>query len=482
MNGSVLNVAVVGAGFTGVALAIQLSRKLPEGSRVLLFGAPGETGFGLAYAQDNPELLLNVAAGRMSVEDADPGQFTRWLAERCSGGAPISAEALGRSFVSRASYGRYLRDMLYEAADGPVPIDVKEGTVVELRAAGLGYHLRLASGERFHIAAAAFCLGNAPGRFRLPKESVETEALPRLIADPWNDYRMRDIGPEDRVLLAGAGLTMVDQVLGLRRAGHRGRITALSRHGRLPMAHADVAAEPVRISLPSEPGLRPLVRAVVKAGREAAARGDDWRAVVDGLRPVTQELWQTLNSADQRRFLRHVESYWSVFRHRMAPSIAAKIEALRKDGNLETMAARIVAVRSSGGPVRAALRRRGSRVVDIRTFDWIVNCTGPGRFAGLSENPLIARLLELGAVRPDALGLGLDVDRDCRVVGATGIASPDLFALGPLSAGRFFEITSVRDIRIQAAEVAARMAASARKATPPLARFRRHDARDSYAF
>jgi uncharacterized NAD(P)/FAD-binding protein YdhS len=471
MNRSVNDVAVIGAGFTGVALAIQLSRKLPEGSRVLLIGTPRATGFGLAYAQDNPELLLNVVAGRMSVDADDAGAFTRWLKERCSGGAPISEEALGRSFVSRASYGRYLRDRLLDAADGPVPIDVKEGTAVELRPAAHGYDLRLASGERFRVAAAALCLGNAPGRFRFPKDSVEAEALPRLIADPWNDYRMRNIGPDDRVLLAGAGLTMVDQVLGLRRAGHRARVTAMSRHGRMPMAHREAPAEPVTVDLPAGPGLRPLVRAVIAAGRHAAAAGGDWRAIVDGLRPATQELWQRLNKADQHRFLRHVESYWSVFRHRMAPSIAEKIEALRADGALETVAARVVAVRAAGGPVRAVLRRRGSRVVDIRTFDWIVNCTGPGRFVSLSENTLVGRLVELGAARADALGLGLDVDRDCRVVGTTGIAAADLFALGPLTAGRFFEITAVRDIRIQAAEVAGRMAAAVQRAAPRLPRF-----------
>ena len=47
------DVLILGAGFTGTALAIQLARRLPAGSRVLLVGTPKATGRGLAYGTDN---------------------------------------------------------------------------------------------------------------------------------------------------------------------------------------------------------------------------------------------------------------------------------------------------------------------------------------------------------------------------------------------------------------------------------------------
>ena len=64
---------------TGTALAIQLARRLPPQSRVLLVGTPKATGRGLAYGTDNPEHVLNVRAERMSLFPDDPGHFVRWL-------------------------------------------------------------------------------------------------------------------------------------------------------------------------------------------------------------------------------------------------------------------------------------------------------------------------------------------------------------------------------------------------------------------
>ena len=51
--------------------------------------------------------------------------------------------------------------------------------------------------------------------------------------------------------------------------------------------------------------------------------------------------------------------------------------------------------------------------------------------------------------RPDHLGIGLEVDEHSRVAGGER-----LWALGPLTKGRYWEIIAVPDIREQAAAVA----------------------------
>jgi len=48
----------------------------------------------------------------------------------------------------------------------------------------------------------------------------------------------------------------------------------------------------------------------------------------------------------------------------------------------------------------------------------------------------------------------LDVDARSRVIGLDGLARETLFAVGPITRGQFYEITSVPDIRIQAADCA----------------------------
>jgi uncharacterized NAD(P)/FAD-binding protein YdhS len=157
--------------------------------------------------------------------------------------------------------------------------------------------------------------------------------------------------------------------------------------------------------------------------------------------------------------MRHLEAYWSVHRHRMAPTAAAKIAAMRAAGRFEVAAGKLVAIASEGNRIRVALRPRSSGAVETRSFDWIVNCTGNGRYAALMKEPLVAGLVEEGIVRPDRLRFGLDVDGDSRLFSRSGRAAPNLFALGPLTAGRFFEITAVAEIRDQVSEVADRLTA-----------------------
>ncbi|MCP2775379.1 FAD-dependent oxidoreductase, partial [Salmonella enterica subsp. enterica serovar Typhimurium] len=52
------------------------------------------------------------------------------------------------------------------------------------------------------------------------------------INDPWSGA-VEHIGTDERVLILGSGLTMLDVVVDLARRGHRGPITALSRRGLL---------------------------------------------------------------------------------------------------------------------------------------------------------------------------------------------------------------------------------------------------------
>ena len=68
---------------------------------------------------------------------------------------------------------------------------------------------------------------------------------------------------------------------------------------------------------------------------------------------------------------------------------------------------------------------------------------------GRTQNPLLRSLMDSGFARPDHLDIGFEVDGRSRVTGADR-----LWALGPLTKARYWEIVAVPDIRVQAAEVA----------------------------
>ena len=90
--------------------------------------------------------------------------------------------------------------------------------------------------------------------------------------------------------------------------------------------------------------------------------------------------------------------------------------------------------------------------------DLAFDCTG---FRPDLDQPLIASLFKRDLARPDPHHLGLAVDRNGQVIGASG-ASFGLFAIGPLCQGTLWEITAVPEIVAQSDRAAQALAILAR--------------------
>ncbi|MEG3123398.1 hypothetical protein [Sphingomonas sp. GB1N7] len=84
----------------------------------------------------------------------------------------------------------------------------------------------------------------------------------------------------------------------------------------------------------------------------------------------------------------------------------------------------------------------------------IVNCTGPQGDIARSGEPLIQALGRAGQIRPDALKLGIDVNPRAQIINQAGRAHSDLYCIGPMTRGSFWETVAVPDIRRQAADLA----------------------------
>lgn len=442
---------VIGGGFTGTMLAVHLIEQSQVPVRVLLFDRAAAFGSGVAYSTPNDKHLLNVRVGNMSAYDSRPEHFIKWL-EGCAQEA--GAEPRG-PFVSRGLYGQYLRSTLSEClaahpASSMVGIDCE---VVSLRADETFVELQTSDGTRHKVDRVALCVGNFPPALPI-KAQADAAGEGHYIANPWSGGLSR-IGKNDRVVVVGTGLTMVDVALDLQSRGHRGTITAVSRRGFMPLPHRDVGPHPAFLvpeALPTT--LRSLMRLVRREVAAAAAKDVDWRAVLDSMRPQTQALWRGLSTAERRRFLRHVRPYWEVHRHRVAQPVAAEIEALRRTEKLIVLAGRIQSVELDAAGVSLAVKARSDKAVHRIEGDWLVNCSGPQLDYDRIEDPLIRSLFDAGLARPDALSLGLDLGDDYRLMSRDGIASDVLFALGPPIRGNLWETTAVPDIRKQCDAVA----------------------------
>ncbi len=315
-------------------------------------------------------------------------------------------------------------------------------SAVRASRAGDGWRVELDSGESIEASALALAVGNQE-----PEPlSAFSGAGRRFIRNPWGaDARQAVaelVASGGSALLVGTGLTMIDLVLSLEAAGHRGRIVALSRRGLIPRSHADFEPAPVEQSELPEGDLLGLWRWL----RTRAAKVG-WRAAIDSLRPHSNALWQGLGGERQRRFLRHARPWWDVHRHRIAPEVARTLARLIGEGRLEVVAGRIISAQDGGESLDVDFRRRGSRERQSAAFDYAFNCTGPLHSIERSRDPLLRSLFDAGQIRADHLGIGLEVDDRSR-------AGQRAWALGPLTKGRFWEIIAVPDIREQAAVVA----------------------------
>ena len=436
------SVAIVGAGFSGSLLAINLLRH--AGPHATLIERRPVFGRGTAYSAPHPSHLLNVRAGNMSALSDRPAHFAEWCGARGLGD--------GGSFVQRKQYGEYLGELLERSAaragerlalvrDEAVSADVRDD----------GVTVGLAGGRTVDVDALVVAVGNLPPH---APPGLDPATLPGDVyaPDPWDPAVVEGLTAEDTVLLVGTGLTMVDVALSLDAAGFAGRIVALSRRGLLPRPHVPPGPAGDRNEKPTT-----VASALLREVRDRARR-IGWRAAVDELRPFTQGLWLSASAAERDRFLRHLRPWWDVHRHRLAPAVAARIAELIDRGQLTIVAGKPGRYVPRRGGVAVTYRPRGADAETTLDVRRIVNCTGPQGDLARSGEPVLRSLIAGGHARADPARLGLDVDAQSRLVGSDGVAHPRLFGLGPMTRGAFWEIVAVPDIRTQVWSVARRLA------------------------
>ncbi|BDG70527.1 FAD/NAD(P)-binding protein [Roseomonas fluvialis] len=462
-------IAVIGAGFSGTLLALHLLRRCPPTTSVLLIERNSSFGRGQAYATGNANHLLNVPAGRMSAFRDRPDDFVQWL-KRQPAADPSLPVATPGCFVSRGLFGDYVRHLIDAEHDVPgrgERLLLLQADVAALRKEADSLTLHLADGRVVRAGLAVLAVGNFPPE--LPP-GVDPAAVDGswYRPDPWGSDTFTDLDPDAPVLLIGTGLTAVDGVVSLRDLGHRGPIHALSRRGLLPRPHpvrADVVPPSEMPPLPT--GFSTLLRLLRREADRRAEQGGSWHAVVDALRPSTQDLWQALAPDEKARFLRHLRPWWDVHRHRMAAPVAELIDAARQSGQLAIHVGRIRRIADSPGGAAVTYRRRQGGSEQTLDVARVVNCAGPGCDYDRIADPLVRDPLATGYARPDAFRLGLDVTPASALRDSTGAISRRLFAVGPVTKAAFWEMTAVPDIRRQS-EMLAEHLASLVAVAPPL--------------
>ena len=452
-------IVIVGGGFSGTVLAASLLRRLPSDApaEVVLIERSPVMGRGVAYAVRDWPYLLNVPAGRLSVDSKEPLQFLRF-AQR------TLPDADAEDFLPRELYGDYLQEVLSRAErDAPAQVRftriVGEVWRISPCAADAAFELEVAGRDSVLADRVVLAVGNPPPATMPWARAVRDH--PGYRADPW--ALPRRLGPEQAVVILGSGLTMADVVTSLGDDAERApRMVSISRHGLLPLPQSKFGA-PALQSDGLELARAGTIRELLAASRALVGKGDelggDWREVVTLIRHLAPQRWRRLPEVERRRFVRHLRSYWDVHRHRLPPQMASRLDALRRSGHLEVNAGRIVAMQADADRLRVTWRRRGSAVLRTLVADVVVNAIGPDYSVRRSENSLLKSLRDAKLISEDALELGLRTTLNGVCVAADGTANHPLYYLGPMLRADHWEATAAAELRDHAERMAQHMAA-----------------------
>jgi uncharacterized NAD(P)/FAD-binding protein YdhS len=454
-------IVVIGGGFCGTMLAVNLLRRT-SGLSLAVIDSSGHSARGLAYGTSHDCHLLNVRAGNMSAFPDEPDHFLNWARRN------FDSAAEPKSFLPRAVYGQYLSSLLDEAAQrashsGNALDWIRDEALAAERDAD-GFRIQRRNGPPILAQSVVLALGNfPPSNLGVAGLAQDSKTYSR---NPWSTSALENLDQDGSVLLIGSGLTAVDLALALHTKGFRGKIHLLSRHSLIPQVHRQTVTWPRFWNHQSPKTAHGLLRSIRAQAAAAAKDGVDWRAVMDSIRPLIQEIWQSLPPTEQRRFLRHARPYWEVHRHRVAPQVGSAFADLLDRGQVQLHAGRITGYSADDNGSLVTFRARGDSATQNLRVARVINCSGPETDPRRIDSPLLCSLFAEGLVRADALSLGLESDCRGALLDRQGRAATNLFAIGPMLKGRLWETTAVPELRVQAANLAGTLAAQIAYAEP----------------
>lgn len=445
------NITIIGGGVSGVFLAIQLIRqktKLPL--NITVIEKENEPWLGAAYSTDKPFHLLNVRASRMSALAGEDNHFLLWLNEN---GYAIGAD----DFAPRAVFRKYVEDVFQKTmAEKPSNISFQfvRGQAVHIEPVNeYKAVVHLKDQQKFRSDFIVLALGNFTSNSSLTEDPA-LRANSSYYDNPWARNVLDNLKRSASVLILGTGPTMIDTVLTLYYQKHQGRITALSRHGLLPAKHILSKIYPdFSDEMKDVVSLSEAVGIVRKHIAIAEKNGTGWRAVIDSMRPFTQELWMNISTQGKIDFLKYYKTYWEVSRSRMPDECATVIYEMINSGTLMVIAGRINAFekRSSRIAVNYATAGQSHTIL----ADGVINCMGPGLNFERIKDPLVESLIKQGMVCNSEAGVGVNALPDGTIIKKDGRRSGNMYTLGSPLRGVLWETVAIPELRVQAKELAA---------------------------
>lgn len=445
-------ITIIGGGFCGFSVLMNLTKLAKEELSINLIDKDNNFPLGLAYRTMNKKHVLNVPASKMSAIPEDPDNFINWIKSKPEYSDYVDDE-LPDLFMPRYIYGQYLSE-LFASLSGSIPSNINfrliQDEATDINPLDKGAEVILKSGEKIFSDKIVIATGNfLPDNPKIKDDSIYKSE--KYFRNPWQKESCENLKDNESVLIIGTGLTMVDNVISLKDNGFKGKIYTISTHGYFPLSHkkrkpyTDILNE---IHPPYN--LLDLYKIFRKHIKYVLSHGITGEAVVDAIRPKTQEIWLSLRLEDKIKFMSHVRHLWGVARHRLPKEIFRQMKSLISDGQIEIIAGRIREMREINNGVYILYKDRKSQKLTEMIVNRVINCTGPATDLYKMESALIHNLLDKGIITPDEMKLGVNALPDGTIIHNDNSVSSYLYTTGSLLKGILWESTAVPELRVQA--------------------------------
>lgn len=441
-------IVIVGGGLSGTLLALQLAGN-KDAEIIMLEKNPQMLGRGVAYHYDFTHQPLNVPASGMSLFPDQMNHFVEWLQQNSFRYNHILPSVSPKTFVPRKIFGDYIVEHLQKAHhDHAASFQIRIDEVLSIKRNGTKLEATLESGIKLEADHIVLALGNFPPADLFP-DNVEVTKAQGYFPNPWTDKVYSHLSGNESILLVGTGLTAVDVVLGLKTRNFKGNISMLSRRGKLPQPH-DLSQPAVELADPGYLTPRDTFRWLTNEIRKR--RNTPWTSVMDGIRPHTQAIWKRWSWDEKKYFMRRLRQIWEVVRHRIPAQSATILGEMVSAGQVHIGKAKIDSAKMHADGIEVFWS--DDKGVHSGVFQKVINCTGPESNYRKVKLPVLADLVAQGLLVNDPIGLGILCAEDGRILDSKNEPVAGLWCMGPMRKAVLWETTAIRELRLQAKELA----------------------------
>lgn len=454
-------IVIIGGGLSGSLTALYLcQQKMDNFQIVIIEKSPSQLFKGLAYASDLQVQPLNVPASGMSLYINEPNHFYNWLQANGPKAGIEQSDITPDYFAPRQLFGTYLTENLNtQLQNCNAEIAIVHDEVINIQQEKDVYSISLDSGKTISCDKVVIASGNQDNHFPYPITNP-VYINGNVITNPWQPAVLNNIPNEAPILIVGCGLTMVDVLINLRKNGHKGKLRIVSRHGLIPLPHKMGEHWDLQNKIPEKISVTSLIKYIKSEVKLAAAKNIGWQSVIDAIRPYLPQWWNSLSLNDRIRLMEHMKPYWEIHRHRIPASTYAYLQNEIKSGGVAIYGGKIKSLAANQNGIAAAIQLR--KTSENISFDvqYLINCIGPLTNLKKSKHRLWQNLFEGEMADTDYFDLGVACTSKGNIINKSGLPDKNIFVIGNLRRGKEFESVAIREIRLQANDIAKQISQS----------------------